>query len=331
MMMGNISWLAAGMTICLAMTGFAFSADAKAPTVPDLPESASSLGAIACDGWLYVYGGHTGKTHQYSTETASGRFHRLKLDGGQSWEELPSGPGLQGMNLAASGGKIYRVGGMQPRNKPSEPADSHSVADVACYDPASRRWEPMPSLPEPRSSHDVVALNNKLYVVGGWIMHGAQPSVWTQKAFVLDLVQPGAKWQTIEQPFQRRALTAAAVNGKVYVLGGLTDHGDAVQRVDVLDTQSGKWSEGPAFPGQSVGFSPAACELGGRFYLSVSDGNVHRLKSAGDGWESVGEFKIKRMVHRLVPRGSDSIVALGGVSRDGDPRKLESITIASSR
>ena len=34
------------------------------------------------------------------------------------------------MNLAAHGGKVYRVGGMQPRNEPGEPADNLSLADV---------------------------------------------------------------------------------------------------------------------------------------------------------------------------------------------------------
>ena len=89
-----------------------------------LPEATSSFGAVACDGYVYVYGGHIARTHSYHTEAVSGRFHRLKLEAGAKWEELPGGPGLQGMNLAAHGGKVYRVGGMQPRNKVGEKADN---------------------------------------------------------------------------------------------------------------------------------------------------------------------------------------------------------------
>ena len=330
--MNGMTYLLVSIVLLVAIAGFAVAADKDQPVLPDLPEQSSSLGAVACDGWLYVYGGHTGKTHDYSTATVSGHFRRLRLDGGAAWDELPSATGLQGMNLAASSGKIYRVGGMSPRNKPGDPADSVSVADAACFDPATRRWEPLPPLPEPRSSHDVVALDNKLYVVGGWVMHGAgKPSTWSQKAFAIDVSQPGSQWQTLEQPFQRRALTAAAANGKVYVLGGLKEDGSAVQRVDVLDPKSGKWSEGPAFPGENVGFSPAACEAGGRLYLSTSDGQVHRLKTTDDGWELVGEFKTKRMVHRIAPFGSNAIVAVGGAMRSGDPRSLESITVKASR
>ena len=56
----------------------------------------SSLGAVECDGYLYVYGGHAGKTHTYSTKDVLGTFHRLKLDGGAKWEELPAGRSFRG-------------------------------------------------------------------------------------------------------------------------------------------------------------------------------------------------------------------------------------------
>ena len=73
----------------------------------------------------------------------------MKLADGKTWEELPGGPGLQGMNLASYGGKVYRVGGMEPRNKPGDPTDNHSVADVACFDPEMGKWESLPPLPVP--------------------------------------------------------------------------------------------------------------------------------------------------------------------------------------
>src|SRR5688500_5501399 len=87
---------------------------------PPVPRAVSSFGAAVSDGWLYVYGGHCARTHQYSTEAVVGTFHRLKLSNPKAWEELPGGPPLQGLALVAHGGKIYRVGGMQPRNKPGE-------------------------------------------------------------------------------------------------------------------------------------------------------------------------------------------------------------------
>jgi N-acetylneuraminic acid mutarotase len=324
--MFRIALAALAVSAVMASVAAVFGAD---PSWPRLPSSLASHGAAVADGWLYVYGGHTGKTHDYSTDTVTGRFQRLRLSGGTDWEDLPAGEPLQGMNLATFNGRIYRVGGMQPRNRPGEPPDNHSVRDAAVFDPASRRWEPLPPLPEPRSSHDLVALDGKLYVLGGWIMRGAaQKPAWPSCAYVLDLGRIDAGWQSFEQPFQRRALTAAAVRGKLYVLGGLTESGDAVQSVDVFDPAAGRWTVGPEFPGDGVGFSAAACTVGEHLILSTSDGRLHRLDSAGERWLPVGSLSVPRIVHRLVPIRGDSVMAVGGASRKGDARILESATLS---
>src|SRR5262249_27298670 len=135
---------------------------AKTAELLPLPKGVSSFGAVTCDGYLYVYGGHIGKTHTYSNKDVQGSFHRLKLDGGTKWEELPGGPSAQGLNLAAHGGKVYRVGGMQPRNAPGETEDIHSLADCARFDPKASKWEDLPPLPTGRSSIDVVVAGDKL-------------------------------------------------------------------------------------------------------------------------------------------------------------------------
>jgi hypothetical protein len=73
--------------------------------LPPLPEAASSLGAVACNGYVYVYGGHISPVHTYSTQAVSGRFHRMSLADPSRWEELPAGVSVQGMNLATHAGK----------------------------------------------------------------------------------------------------------------------------------------------------------------------------------------------------------------------------------
>ena len=45
----------------LALAAPALSAAEPRPTYAPLREAVSSLGAVSADGWLYVYGGHTGK------------------------------------------------------------------------------------------------------------------------------------------------------------------------------------------------------------------------------------------------------------------------------
>ena len=283
-----------------------------------LPEAVSSFGAIASDGFVYLYGGHTGTSHNYSTATASGQFYRLDLKNPINWDVLPGGAQLQGMNLAAHKGKIYIAGGMQPRNAPGTPADNHSVADVACYDPATKKWSPMPALPEPRSSHDVVALDGKLYVVGGWWLKGkAQKPTWQRVSLVLDLAAAEPKWTSMHQPFERRALAAAAVDGKLYVLGGMNDQGVISTNVEIYDPKTERWSFGLPFPGEeNNGFSPAACELAGKLYLSVANGRVYRLDA--NAWTDVGGVPDGRLVARLVPASSNRLLVLGGSTKNGN-------------
>jgi N-acetylneuraminic acid mutarotase len=306
------------LTLALFGWGALVPAQDASPKFPPLPHAVSSLGAIVSDGYLYVYGGHVGKTHTYSTKDVLGTFHRLKLDGGTQWEELPGGPILQGMNLAAHRGKIYRVGGMRPRNEPGQPSDNVSVVDAARYDPKAGQWEPLPPLPAGRSSHDVVVVGDQLVVVGGWQSRGrGVPPRWHDTAVVLDLSAKQLEWREIPQPFQRRALTAAVVGEKVYVLCGLDAKGDLNNRVDVLDVPTGKWSQGPDVPGERVGFSPAATTVDNSLVISTSDGKVYRLSQDGQAWELLAEGTSKRIVHRLVPYRGDVLLVGGAIPGGG--------------
>lgn len=311
------------LALSLFVAAVAHSAEPAAQNLPALPKAVSSFGAAEAGGYLYVYGGHAGKTHNYDTQTVLGTFHRLKLDGGAKWEELPGGPKAQGLNLVSHKGSVYRAGGMQPRNAPGEDPDNNSLTDAARFDTKTSKWEPLPALPAGRSSHEIAVAGDKLVIVGGWNMKGKNGVEWHDTALVLDLTAKKPEWKSVPQPFKRRALAAVALGSKVYVLGGLTaEGGDA--RVDVFDAETGKWSEGPDLPGNArSAFSPAACLVNGRIVANTNDGAVHRLTAKGDKWEPVGNSEKKRMVARLVPWGDTRAVLVGGAGTD----TLEVLTV----
>ncbi len=295
--------------------------------LPPLPIPVSSLGAVACDGQLYVYGGHVAPVHTYSTEAVTGRFFRRPLGGAGAWEELPSGPGLQGMNIAAHGGRIHRVGGMDPRNPPDKPAENFSVATVSVYDPATRGWTDLLPLPEPRSSHDVAVIGDTLYVVGGWNMLGHDGEDWCDEMLSLNLTDPKAGWKKLPQPFVRRALIAAVAGGKLFVIGGFTDEEDVSLDVDIFDPATGTWSKGPSLSGDSMnGFAPAACAIDGRIHVSVADGSVHRLAADGSQWEPVASV-VPRIVHRAVPDGDAHMILVGGAANSDNLDLVERVPV----
>ncbi len=289
-----------------------------------LPEKTSSFGAVASDGWLYVYGGHIAPTHSYSTDAVSGHFARIRLSAPKNWEELPGGPGLQGMNLAEHKGKIYRIGGMTPRNKPGEPSAIYSVPDCARFDPATLKWETLPALPEPRSSHDVVVIGDKLIVVGGWALKGPAATEWLDSLAILDLAADRPEWKIEKQPFKRRALIAAARSGKMYVLGGFDEHGKIIKEVSIYDPGTGVWTKGPALPGNEIdGFSPAACVHGNSLYVSVADGGLYWLDESKQQWEKAGSAT-PRVAHRIVSE-SNTILVIGGADKGKNSDLIEAV------
>jgi hypothetical protein len=301
---------------------------ATATRFATMPEKTSSFGAVASDGWLYVYGGHIAPTHSYSTEAVSGHFARLNLSANATWEELPSGPALQGMNLAAYKGKIYRIGGMMPRNMPGEKSATYSVADCARFDPATMKWEALPPLLEPRSSHDVVVIGDKLFVVGGWTLNGPKPTKWLDTLEMLDLSTDKLEWKSAKQPFQRRALIAASYSEKMYVLGGFDEHGKIVKEVSIYDPATGVWTNGPVLPGNEIdGFSPAACVHDGGLYVSVADGGLYRLDESKQQWEKSGKAT-PRVAHRIVS-DRKTILVIGGADKGNNSDLIEAVAIGN--
>ncbi|MBI1831475.1 MAG: hypothetical protein HYR84_08500 [Planctomycetes bacterium] len=293
---------------------------------PPMPEAFSSFGAAVCDGYVYVYGGHIGKTHTYSTAAVTGKFRRLNLADPKAWEELASGVGIQGLALVAHQGKLYRIGGMQPRNKPDDDADSISIASAEMFDPKLGKWATLPDLPAGRSSHDATVVGDRIVIVGGWQLHGqGKKSVWHDTTLVMDLSKHPLKWESIPQPFKRRALNVAALDGKVYVVGGMGPDG-MHKAVDILDLKSRQWSQGPALPGPARnGFTPAVCANAGKLYASPADGKLYRLSAKHDAWDNFGVLEKQRLVHRIVPAGAHSLLVLGGASQAGNVAHVEAI------
>ena len=106
-------------------------------------------------------------------------------------------------------------------------------------------------------------------------------SAWADTVLALDL-NGGTAWREIPAPFERRALAAGARDGRIYALGGLSRETGPVSTVDVLDLETGTWSQGPDLPrGSMLGFGAAAASDEDRIFVSQADGEVYRLAADG--------------------------------------------------
>jgi N-acetylneuraminic acid mutarotase len=328
--------LAVTATICFTFAAYAdetvnVKISVTSDRFPQIPEMVTSFGGAVAGDALYLYGGHKGSAHQYYVEAQANTLWRLDLKDPKSWESLGAGPRLQGLAMVSHGGKLYRIGGFTAKNKRGEENDLWSQAGVARYDPANNAWQELPPLPEPRSSFDAAVLGDRIYVVGGWTMQGDAETEWLKTAHVLDLSQQPLRWQALPKPpFQRRALSIAARDGKVYVIGGMQLDGGPTTRVDIYDEESQTWSRGPSLDGEGMdGFGSSAFALGDELYVTTYSGDLQRLTADGDSWESLKVLERDRFFHRLLPLSENELLAIGGASMSSG--KYEEIDVIKVR
>lgn len=286
---------------------------------PDLPAEVTSFGACLMGRTIYVYGGHMGSAHSYAREEQANTLWSLHLDEPNAvWQDRAKGPHLQGNALVAADGKVILIGGFTAENEVDEEHNLRSKAIARMFDPRTETWSDLPPLPEPRSSFDAIAIDQTVYVVGGWSMQGDAESVWHRSAWKLDLGSADAKWQPIaDAPFQRRALALAAHDGKLYAIGGMSRDNGTVTATDVYDPATDLWTEGPKLVGRSMnGFGCAAFPTGGDLYATAFDGSIQKLAHDGSRWEVVGQMPKRRFFHRMLPASPTELLVFGGADME---------------
>jgi Domain of unknown function (DUF4198)/Kelch motif len=306
----------------------------KDHSLADLPFGITSFGAGLVDQQLYVCAGQRGAAHEYSREGQSDQFLRLDLRSPRKWETVGTVPRGAGLAMVSYGGKIYRIGGFEARNKEGEKADLHSVPDFTRFDPATGRWESLAPLPRGRSSHDAVLVGSRVIVVGGWELRGSEPSIWDDTALSADLSAAHPTWEELPKPpFHRRALAVGERQGKIYALGGMQETGGPTTTTFVLDLATHKWASGPKLPGDGLaGFGGTAMTCDGQLYASTYSGKIWRLADDGQSWQAAGELARPRFFQRMLCAGGSSLIVLGGANmEDGKDLSVETIPITAAK
>ena len=300
----------------------------------EIPKGMTSFGATVVDDCIYVIGGKSGKAHSYATSYQNRNVYCLKLDGSNhEWHVAGDNLGLQGLAIVGHKGKVYRIGGLEARNKEGEEHDLHSVRDFLAFDPAKKSWTKLPELPKARSSFDACVAGDHVFVVGGWTLAGEGNSVWADNILKFDLTQPESTWEEIEAPFHSRALAVRAHDDKLVVIGGIQEKGGPTGAVHFFDLKTEKWTEGPDVPAPAESrikaFGCSAVSLGENLLVSTYDGGVYHLtdgkdesKNDGKAWSKVHQLDNGRFFHQMLPVG-DSKFALVGGSHMQDGSQLE--------
>ena len=203
---------------------------------PTMPHRRSYTASAQIGGDIYVAAGMVGNTGR-----SLNVFERFDPGSG-TWTSLPFVPAaFSAAAGAALGDRMYVVGG----NDVAEQQHSNSRVDgrqVFAYDVGSRRWTSRAPLPSPRTNLAAVALDGKVYALGG-----LDPVRPTRTVFVYD---PGRnRWsQAAPLPEALHALAAVAFRGGIWVIGGQDRSGTATRHVWIYDPASDRWRAGPRLP-----------------------------------------------------------------------------------
>ncbi len=172
-----------------------------------------------------------------------------------AWLQAPSSPRPRAFaGAAASGGKLYLVGGM---------SGGRGVDWVDVYDPVTRFWSTGPSLPAGAPLHHLALASSgdKIYVLGGFTDFDER---FTANAgtYVLE----GATWRALaSQPVFRGGATAQTIDGKIYVAGGGNDDTHARLDMYAYDVAADLWIERPNMPTERQ--DAASCVINHKFVV----------------------------------------------------------------
>jgi Kelch motif len=140
---------------------------------------------------------------------------------------------------AVAGNRIWVAGGLT--------GTFEATAKTEVYDPTLRTWGAGPPLPVPLNHAMMVTYRGTLWVIGGFVSRGANPTAGASAA-VLMLNKNASGW--IQEPalhHARAAAAAAVVGDKIVVVGGRTgDPGKPVTVTEVFDGTS--WHDAAAIP-----------------------------------------------------------------------------------
>jgi uncharacterized protein (TIGR03437 family) len=151
----------------------------------------------------------------------------------------------------------------------------------------------------------------------------------SQTAGVLLLFVTGAAAQGLWEarspyPDSATEASAAAIDGKMYVVCGLTPRG-SIASLYIYDARTDSWSEGAPAPLAGGGDHCNVAAAGGKLYLlgairigsAFVDGNTYEYDPATDRWQTVGRMNLPRAASGVAVIGTKIYVAgglLGGIS-----------------
>ncbi|RXE58134.1 Kelch repeat-containing protein [Acetivibrio mesophilus] len=203
---------------------------------PEISEKKRDLTSAVIDGKIYVCGGdlfgHMGKSYSNMLEV----YDPVS----KTWTKKANMPkGLAGHRAVSLNGYLYVVGGKQEQQNKY---DSEFSQNVYKYDPASNSWSTVASLPVPMTYHGLVAVNGKIYAIGGYNSTGMLDSVYEYDPLTNTWATKGP------MPQGNMQFSTAVINDKIFIIGGSESFSNDLNIVYEYDPANEIWTKKQSLP-----------------------------------------------------------------------------------
>ena len=196
----------------------------------DMPTLRSGFKTAVVDGKIYAIGGaiyDKRRDVEVATDLVEAYDPLAKR-----WEKRASMPTKRyWINAEVIDGKIYAIGGeILPRH--GVPLADQFFTRIEEYNPRTNQWRKLRDMPMSRFAFDTVAVDKKVYLIGGYALNNGFERVTS-----VDVYEPSlSRWTAIPPMPVGKIAPAVAVNGVIYVLGGFVGGTRFSQTVEAFDT-----------------------------------------------------------------------------------------------
>ncbi len=246
--------------------------------------------------------------------------YRVDLNKGV-WVKGPSLPSpRQDAAAAVVANRIYLVGGFGPKDEqmsstlvfePAVATEFGTELRAGPIVPHVGDWTYAANVPEPVDHAAAAGLYGYLYVAGGRIEDLVSNKFWRYDPIEDQWVEMPS------MPYPRYGATMQAIDGKLYLIGGQSSHGNDEQSLMVFDPQTNEWMSKPYELGieriasASAVIGDRIVLVGGRSRDEINLSSCSMFQPADDRWFPCSHLHEARSGFGLAVV-NDRMVAIGG-------------------
>lgn len=203
-------------------------------TVSPAPMERTEVAAAALGGKIYVAGGFSKPSLQNVLKFAISNDVEVYDPVSDSWSiATPLPEGRHHAGIASLNGFLYVVGGFTKAFL----SIWHAVPTVYQYNPATKEWREMASMPTARGALGITVYQNRIYAIGGY--DGKRNSD------AVEVFDPETNtWSSAApMPTPRDHLAVATVGSRIYAMGGRPelDYHQNMGTVEEYDPHTNQW------------------------------------------------------------------------------------------